>query len=37
VGDLVMWDNTDTMHRARWFDFAQRRELRHATTLEVVA
>jgi alpha-ketoglutarate-dependent 2,4-dichlorophenoxyacetate dioxygenase len=36
VGDLVMWDNTATMHRGRWFDFAQRRELRRATTLEVV-
>ncbi len=32
--DLVMWDNTATMHRGRWFDFAQRRELRRATTLE---
>ncbi len=34
--DLVMWDNTATMHRGRWFDFAQRRELRRATTLEAV-
>ncbi len=35
--DLVMWDNTATMHRGRWFDVAQRRELRRATTLEAVA
>ena len=37
VGDLVMWDNTATLHRGRYFDFAQRRELRRATTEEVVA
>ncbi|HEY8357475.1 MAG TPA: TauD/TfdA family dioxygenase [Ramlibacter sp.] len=37
VGDLVMWDNTATVHRGRWFDFAERRELRRATTEEVVA
>lgn len=36
VGDLVMWDNTATLHRGRWFDFAERRELRRATTEEVV-
>ena len=36
LGDLVMWDNTATMHRGRWFDFAERRELRRATTEEVV-
>jgi alpha-ketoglutarate-dependent 2,4-dichlorophenoxyacetate dioxygenase len=36
VGDLVMWDNTATMHRGRWFDFAERRELRRATTLELI-
>lgn len=36
VGDLVMWDNTATVHRGRYFDFAQRRELRRATTEEVV-
>ena len=35
VGDLVMWDNTATLHRGRWFDFAHRRELRRATTEEV--
>jgi alpha-ketoglutarate-dependent 2,4-dichlorophenoxyacetate dioxygenase len=37
VGDLVMWDNTATVHRGRWFDFSQRRELRRATTEEVLA
>jgi alpha-ketoglutarate-dependent 2,4-dichlorophenoxyacetate dioxygenase len=37
VGDLVMWDNTSTVHRGRWFDFAERRELRRATTEEVPA
>lgn len=36
VGDLVMWDNTATVHRGRYFDFAERRELRRATTEEVV-
>ena len=35
VGDLVMWDNTATLHRGRHFDFAERRELRRATTEEV--
>jgi alpha-ketoglutarate-dependent 2,4-dichlorophenoxyacetate dioxygenase len=35
VGDLVMWDNTATLHRGRHFEFAQRRELRRATTEEV--
>jgi alpha-ketoglutarate-dependent 2,4-dichlorophenoxyacetate dioxygenase len=37
VGDLVMWDNTSTVHRGRWFDFTERRELRRATTEEVSA
>jgi len=35
VGDLVMWDNTATLHRGRWYDLAERRELRRATTEEV--
>jgi alpha-ketoglutarate-dependent 2,4-dichlorophenoxyacetate dioxygenase len=35
VGDLVMWDNTATLHRGRHFDVSQRRELRRATTEEV--
>jgi len=37
VGDLVMWDNTATVHRGRYFDFDERRELRRATTEEVPA
>jgi alpha-ketoglutarate-dependent 2,4-dichlorophenoxyacetate dioxygenase len=36
VGDLVMWDNTATVHRGRWYDLTERRELRRATTEEVV-
>jgi len=36
VGDIVMWDNTATIHRGRWYDLGQRRELRRATTEEVV-
>ncbi len=36
VADLVMWDNTATVHRGRWFDFSQRRELRRATTQETL-
>jgi alpha-ketoglutarate-dependent 2,4-dichlorophenoxyacetate dioxygenase len=36
VGDLVMWDNTATLHRGRHYDLSQRRELRRATTEEVV-
>jgi alpha-ketoglutarate-dependent 2,4-dichlorophenoxyacetate dioxygenase len=36
AGDLVMWDNRATMHRARPFDDAtHRRELRRVTTLDV--
>ncbi len=36
VGDLAIWDNRATMHRARPFDDAQyRRELRRVTTLDV--
>jgi alpha-ketoglutarate-dependent 2,4-dichlorophenoxyacetate dioxygenase len=35
VGDLVMWDNTATLHRGRHFDLSERRELRRATTEEV--
>jgi alpha-ketoglutarate-dependent 2,4-dichlorophenoxyacetate dioxygenase len=36
VGDLVIWDNRATMHRARPFDDAtHRRELRRVTTLDV--
>jgi alpha-ketoglutarate-dependent 2,4-dichlorophenoxyacetate dioxygenase len=36
VGDLVIWDNRATMHRARPFeDATYRRELRRVTTLDV--
>jgi alpha-ketoglutarate-dependent 2,4-dichlorophenoxyacetate dioxygenase len=35
-GDLVIWDNTATVHRGRHFDLSQRRELRRATTREVI-
>ena len=36
VGDLVIWDNRATMHRARPFDDVRyRRELRRVTTLDV--
>lgn len=35
VGDLVIWDNTATVHRGRYFELSARRELRRATTEEV--
>jgi alpha-ketoglutarate-dependent 2,4-dichlorophenoxyacetate dioxygenase len=36
VGDLVIWDNRATMHRARPFDDTRyRREMRRVTTLDV--
>jgi alpha-ketoglutarate-dependent 2,4-dichlorophenoxyacetate dioxygenase len=36
VGDLVIWDNRCTMHRARPFDDTKyRRELRRVTTLDI--
>ncbi len=35
VGDLVIWDNRDTMHRGRPHDETQPRDLRRATTLDV--
>jgi len=36
VGDLVIWDNRATMHRATPFDDAgHRRELRRVTTLDI--
>jgi len=35
-GDLVIWDNLATMHRATPFDDAKyRRELRRVTTIDV--
>jgi alpha-ketoglutarate-dependent 2,4-dichlorophenoxyacetate dioxygenase len=33
VGDLVIWDNRDTMHRGRPHDESRPRDLRRATTL----
>ncbi|MFZ3234397.1 MAG: TauD/TfdA family dioxygenase [Stellaceae bacterium] len=35
VGDLVIWDNRDTMHRGRPHDETEPRDLRRATTLDV--
>ena len=36
VGDLVIWDNRATMHRATPFDdMTHRRELRRVTTLDI--
>jgi alpha-ketoglutarate-dependent 2,4-dichlorophenoxyacetate dioxygenase len=36
IGDLVIWDNRATMHRARPFDDTKyRRELRRVTTLDI--
>jgi alpha-ketoglutarate-dependent 2,4-dichlorophenoxyacetate dioxygenase len=36
AGDLVIWDNRATMHRARPFDDqTHRRELRRVTTLDI--
>ena len=38
VGDLVIWDNRATMHRATAFDDRKyRRELRRVTTLDIEA
>jgi alpha-ketoglutarate-dependent 2,4-dichlorophenoxyacetate dioxygenase len=34
VGDLVMWDNRCTMHRARDFDMTQRRDLHRTTVVD---
>ncbi len=35
VGDLVIWDNRDTMHRGRPHDESHPRDLRRATTLDI--
>jgi len=35
VGDLVIWDNRDTMHRGRPHDEMAPRDLRRATTLDI--
>jgi alpha-ketoglutarate-dependent 2,4-dichlorophenoxyacetate dioxygenase len=37
VGDLVIWDNRCTMHRGRPHDDRHPRDLRRATTLDVVS
>jgi alpha-ketoglutarate-dependent 2,4-dichlorophenoxyacetate dioxygenase len=34
AGDLVIWDNRDTMHRGRPHDESRPRDLRRATTLD---
>jgi alpha-ketoglutarate-dependent 2,4-dichlorophenoxyacetate dioxygenase len=34
IGDLVIWDNRDTMHRGRPHDETRPRDLRRATTLD---
>ncbi len=34
TGDLVMWDNTATVHRGRHFDFSKKIELRRSITEE---
>ncbi|HEX3537258.1 MAG TPA: TauD/TfdA family dioxygenase [Stellaceae bacterium] len=34
-GDLVIWDNRDTMHRGRPHDESRPRDLRRATTLDI--
>ena len=34
VGDVVMWDNRCTMHRARDYDMTQRRDLHRTTIME---
>jgi alpha-ketoglutarate-dependent 2,4-dichlorophenoxyacetate dioxygenase len=34
-GDLVIWDNRDTMHRGRPHDETRPRDLRRATTLDI--
>jgi alpha-ketoglutarate-dependent 2,4-dichlorophenoxyacetate dioxygenase len=34
VGDLLIWDNRDTMHRGRPHDETRPRDLRRATTLD---
>ena len=34
VGDLVMWDNRSTMHRARDYDMSYRRDLHRTTVMD---
>jgi len=35
-GDVVMWDNRSVLHRGRWFDLNERREMRRARTSDDV-
>jgi alpha-ketoglutarate-dependent 2,4-dichlorophenoxyacetate dioxygenase len=35
LGDLVMWDDRCTMHRAREFDPSERRDMRRTTISDV--
>ena len=35
-GDVLMWDNRCTMHRGRWYDPAEVRDLRRTTVSDVV-
>jgi alpha-ketoglutarate-dependent 2,4-dichlorophenoxyacetate dioxygenase len=37
AGDLVIWDNRCTMHRARPFDTTRVRDLRRVTTRDVAS
>lgn len=34
AGDLIIWDNRSVLHRGRWFDLAERREMRRAGTTD---
>lgn len=36
AGDVVMWDNRSVLHRGRWFDLDERREMRRACTTDDV-
>jgi len=36
-GDLVMWDNRCTMHRARPFDLGERRDMHRTTVIDVAS
>lgn len=34
ANDVVMWDNRVTLHRGRWFDLGERREMRRSGTTD---
>ena len=36
AGDLIVWDNRSMLHRGRWFDLDERREMRRAGTTDDV-